>query len=111
MPFEKGRTKTGGRKAGAGNYATARARLDALGCDPLEGMAIIAMDPKTKAPLRGRMYAELAQYAWPKLRAIEHSGPGGTAIELNVSGTEVLERRIAGLAARIGTASSDPKPD
>ena len=37
-------------------------------------MARIAMDENNAPELRGRMYAELAQYTAPKLRAIEHSG-------------------------------------
>jgi len=27
--------------------------------------------------LRGRMYAELAQYVYPKRKAVEHTGAGG----------------------------------
>ena len=50
------------------------ARLAALNCDPLTGMAKLAMDKNNSAELRGRMYAELAQYIAPKRRAIEHSG-------------------------------------
>lgn len=41
-------------------------RLEALGCDPLEGMARIAVDEKAPLELRGRMYAELATYIYSK---------------------------------------------
>jgi hypothetical protein len=34
-------------------------------------MATLAMDKSQKAELRGRLYAELAQYLFPKRRAIE----------------------------------------
>lgn len=47
------------------------ARLEALGCDPIEGMARLAMDPENAPELRGRMYAELAQYVAPKRRALD----------------------------------------
>lgn len=65
--------KTGGRVAGTPNRRTLEVteRLEALGCDPIEGMARIAMDMAAPLELRGRMYAELAGYVAPKRRAIE----------------------------------------
>lgn len=79
MPFQKGHIKTGGRKPGSINKLTqeARDRLDQLKCDPITGMARIAMDRKAPLELRGRMYAELAQYAYPKLRSVAHTDPEG----------------------------------
>ena len=73
--------KTGGRVAGTPNKRTAEvvARLDALGCDPIEGMARIAMDEANPPELRGRMFAELAQYVAPKRKAVEHSAEDGSA--------------------------------
>lgn len=65
--------KTGGRQAGTPNKRTHELvlRLEALGCDPIEGMARIAMDSSSPPELRGRMYAELAGYVYPKRRAVE----------------------------------------
>lgn len=65
--------KTGGRKAGVPNKRTQELaeRLEILGCDPIEGMAQIAMDAKNPPELRGRMYAELAAYLFPKRKATE----------------------------------------
>jgi len=37
-------------------------RLEALGCDPIEGMARFAMDEKAELSIRAQMYKELAQY-------------------------------------------------
>jgi hypothetical protein len=51
-------------------------RLAALHCDPIEGMARLAMDKANPPELRGRMFAELAQYIAPKRKAVEHSGDG-----------------------------------
>lgn len=67
--------KTGGRKQGTPNKRTMELaeRLEAIGCDPIEGMARIAMNRRTRPELRGRMYAELAQYLYPKRKAIEYS--------------------------------------
>ena len=66
--------KTGGRTKGMPNKRTfdAAQRLEDIGCDPLTGMAILAMDTRNSPELRGRMYSELAQYLYPKRRATEH---------------------------------------
>ena len=45
-------------------------------------MAEIVNDTKQRPELRGRIAAELAQYLYPKLRALEHSG----VIDLEASG-------------------------
>jgi hypothetical protein len=65
--------KTGGRKAGTPNKRTVEVteRLRELGCDPIEGMARLAMDEKNTPELRGRMHAELASYVAPKRKALE----------------------------------------
>lgn len=70
-----GKREGAGRPRGAPNKRTLEVveRLKALRCDPITGMARIAMSKKTPLELRGRMYAELAQYIAPKRRAIEHS--------------------------------------
>lgn len=64
-----------GRKKGVPNKLTldVAEKLAKIGCDPLLGMARIAMDKKNPMELRGRMFGELAQYVAPKRRAIEHS--------------------------------------
>lgn len=75
----KGLPRTGGRQKGTPNKATVEvaAKLAALGCDPIEGMAQVAAHPESSLELRGRMYAELAQYVAPKRKAVEVSGPNG----------------------------------
>jgi hypothetical protein len=37
-------------------------RLQALGCDPIEGMATIAMDETAELSIRAQIYRELVQY-------------------------------------------------
>lgn len=78
--------KTGGRKAGTPNRRTVELhqKLDALGCDPIEGMARIALDQKNPPELRARMYAELAQYVAPKRKAIETSSTNKPAVTFNI---------------------------
>jgi hypothetical protein len=46
-------------------------------CDPITGMARIAMDENAPLEIRARMYTELAQYVAPKRKALEHSAEPG----------------------------------
>lgn len=85
----------GGKRPGAGkpkgstNKATqeVKDKLAKLGCDPIEGLARIAMEAvndanSTNKPnersqalqLAANCYKELAQYVAPKRKAVEHSG-------------------------------------
>jgi hypothetical protein len=64
------RTSGQGRPKGALNKRTLDVidKLAALCCDPIEGMARIAMNENNPAELRARMYSELAQYVAPSAR-------------------------------------------
>jgi hypothetical protein len=75
--------KTGGRAKGTPNRKTVEITelLAALECDPVEGMARIAMDDANAPELRGRMYAELAQYLYPKRRATEIRTDDGPTVQ------------------------------
>jgi hypothetical protein len=66
--------KTGGRVAGTPNRKTREIGelLESLNCNPIEGMVRIAMNPEASLELRGRMHAELAQYVYPKRKALDH---------------------------------------
>ena len=65
--------KTGGITAGTPNRKTQEisALLESLGCNPIEGIARIATNEKHSLELRGRMFAELAQYVYPERKAME----------------------------------------
>ena len=67
--------RRGGRKKGTPNKKTSdiQKRLDALGCDPLEGMAKIAEEAMEKKSysLALMAYKELAQYVAPKRKSVE----------------------------------------
>jgi hypothetical protein len=82
--------KTGGRLAGTPNRQTVEVleRLEVLGCDPIEGMARIAMDATTPIEVRARMFAELAGYVAPECKAVEHAAPNG-GIQIVMSATEM----------------------
>lgn len=72
-----GLPKSGGRAKGTPNRKTQEVanKLYELGCDPIEGMARIAMDNTQPTELRVRCYAELAVYMYPKRKAVEHTYP------------------------------------
>lgn len=79
----KGR-KTGGRAKGVKNRATldVEAKLKRLGCDPIAGMAAIALDVASPPELRARMFSELAQYIAPKRKATEITGAEGGPVQV-----------------------------
>lgn len=74
MSRPRGLPKTGGRVRGTPNRKTCElaAKLDSLGCDPILGLARIAMNEATAPELKVRCYAELAQYVYAKRKAVEH---------------------------------------
>ena len=67
--------KTGGRVAGTPNKdnQSIMDKLEALNCDPLEGMAKIAKKAMEEGEfmLAGTMFKELAQYVAPKRKSVE----------------------------------------
>jgi len=82
MGRPKGLAKTGGRKLGTPNknsHALSE-RLERLGCDPIEGLAKIALDPATKPELKVLCFAELAQYVYPKRKAVDLGLNEGTRV-------------------------------
>jgi hypothetical protein len=79
MTFKAGQSgNPNGRPKGSKNKLTQAVadRLEAMGCDPIEGMAMIAMDEGADLSLRAQMYKELAQYIAPKRKAVEMKTEG-----------------------------------
>lgn len=128
MPFAPGSIKpaNSGRKKGVPAKRTSvvlapaarslaplvATRLAELNCDPIEKMVRMALNSRTEPAIRARLYIELAQYVYPKRRAIEHSGViGGTTIDINVTARDVLIGRIAGIAARLPAPADNPEPE
>ena len=90
--------KTGGRSKGKANSATQEIidKLEALGCDPATGLAMIAMDPETKPELKVKAYSELSKYIYPQRKAIEHSGEVGQ-YQVGVESAEQLSTTLRSL--------------
>jgi hypothetical protein len=94
--------KTGGRTAGTPNKRTAdlAERLEALGCDPVEGLARIAAEPGTDSALRARVLADLLPYIYPKRKALELTGADGGVVEVDLPAVrERLARKLLSLIA------------
>ena len=84
MPFQKGRKKTGGRKAGMNLAATVRETLERLNCDPIAGLIQIAEDKSTEAQVRAHCYARLSRYVYPEF-APETTRESGNTFIVNVA--------------------------
>ena len=84
--MDKKGNKTGGRSKGTKNRRTQEVvnMLNELDCSPIEGLANIAKMAMEKQDyaLAGNMYKELAQYMYPKRRAIEVSAEVNSSIEI-----------------------------
>jgi hypothetical protein len=75
-----------GRPKGSRNRRTLdiEYRLERIGCDPIEGIAVIALDDTNPIELRARMYRELAQYVGRVATCGKSAGGGpGTAQPLH----------------------------
>tara|TARA_R100001594_G_scaffold75496_1_gene110260 strand:+ start:307 stop:597 length:291 start_codon:yes stop_codon:yes gene_type:complete len=82
----------GGFRSGAGRpkgslgekTKAVQAKLDQLGCDPIEALANISMDNSNTPELRFQANKELAQYIAPKRKAIEMDAnlDGGLKVNL-----------------------------
>lgn len=58
-------------------------KLAAIGCDPIEGMAKLAMDSTQPAALRFRCLAELAQYVYPKRKPVDIAVEQDSVVNVN----------------------------
>ena len=85
--------RRGGRKTGTPNKRTLAVaeKLETLGCDPIEGMARIAMDENAELGLRAQMYRELAHYIAPKRKAMEVTGEDGGPVKTEMTVSALLD--------------------
>jgi hypothetical protein len=81
-----GKRDGAGRPAGSKNKRTQEIedKLAALNCDPIEGMAMLAVDPTASQELKFQAFKELAQYVAPKRKAVEMEIEGSGSFNINV---------------------------
>lgn len=107
--------KTGGRRKGTPNKATARREREIAksGTTPLEYMLKVMRNPKADNGRRDDMAKAAAPYVHPKLAAVQHTGAGGGPIQ-TVDLTNMTEDQLNALEAIFGplaTASGDDEGD
>lgn len=61
-----------------------RERLEALGVDPLLGLAAIAQDTTASLELRAKVQCELMAYLYPKRRALDMSSTSQNPITISL---------------------------
>jgi hypothetical protein len=100
--------KTGGRKKGTPNRATAEKakKIAESGLTPLDFMLDVMRDPAREYPIRMDAAKSAAPYVHPKLASIEHTGADGGPIEVKTPETELARRALFLLAK----AAGDPNP-
>lgn len=90
VPNKKGNSNGAGRKKGVPNKKTSAVKemLNEMGCDPIEGMARIALEAKKRGDteLEAKMYKELAPYHSSRLSA--------TTIDASVTTEKTHEERL-----------------
>jgi len=87
--------KTGGRKAGTPNKASAAkaAAIAASGLTPLDFMLSVMRDENAAPEVRLEAARSAAPYVHPRLSAVAYSGPEGGPIEMRIE-----DKRAAALA-------------
>ncbi len=117
MPFKKGRAKSGGRKPGSPNRIKRELieKAEELGVDPFEVLLMIAkgdcegLGIKTggiSLSERLKAAAEAAQYLFPKLRGVEHTGD----LKVTSVQSEEQKRKQDQLYADLRTMWADRPP-
>lgn len=88
--------KTGGRKAGIPNKATAAKALAvaASGLTPLDYMLSVMRDESGAPEIRLEAVRAAAPYVHPRWSAVAHSGPEGGPIEHMIEERQRLAREI-----------------
>lgn len=103
--------KTGGRKRGTPNLATARREreISKSGATPLEYMLKVMRNPKADATRRDDMAKASAPYVHPKLAAHQHTGRNNGPIEYANMTEEEIDARIAAIVA--GAGEDEPEAE
>lgn len=110
------REKTGGRRKGTPNRATARREKEIAksGVTPLEYMLKVMRNPKASDDRRDDMAKAAAPYVHPKLASMQHTGRNGgpiQSVDLTNMSADDLERLESLFGPLAGSASDDAETD
>jgi hypothetical protein len=85
-PKGKPRHPATGRRKGTKNKHTllVEALFAAYEFNPIERMIQLCNSSAVPLEIKAMLLKELAQYGWPKRKAVEHSGGGGGPLEIRV---------------------------
>lgn len=88
--------KTGGRIAGTPNKRTQdlQERLEALGVDPLQGLALIAKDETAPLELRAKVQSDLMQYLYPKRKSLDVGSTNQQPISIRIGLSPVQDQPV-----------------
>lgn len=64
------------------NKLDVQKKLDVLGCDPVLGLATIAMDPTTSKELQYHCFKELMTYIASKKKSVELTGDSDAPVNI-----------------------------
>lgn len=84
-PGQSGNPKGPGKGYKKAKTLMIEQKLEELGCDPIEGMVTMAQDKNTDDGIRARLFSELANYIFPKRKAVEHSTENGESLSFTVN--------------------------
>lgn len=106
------RAKTGGRRKGTPNRATAEkvAEIAATGETPLDYMLRIMRDEMQEPSVRLDAAKSAAQYVHPKLAAIAHSGQMNHKHAVEYSDAELADIAAGGSAGAVAAANGATEP-
>ena len=92
--FQKGRAKTGGRKAGMPNKRTTRfhAEVGEAGCTPLEHMLAVLHDPSADPDRKDRMATAAAPFVHPRLAVVDSTIRATVEVNGKLSADELRQQ-------------------
>lgn len=88
--------KTGGRIAGTPNKRTQdlQERLEALGVDPLQGLALIAKDETAPLELRAKVQMDLMAYLYPRRKALDVGSSNQQPVSIRIGLSALPDQRV-----------------
>jgi len=106
-----GLPKSGGRRKGTPNRTSLapRDKLEAIGCDPGDGLAKIAEHPKTPLAFRLQAYSIVMPYVYAKRKPADDSNGERDAVDLHAMTKEEALELARDLIALLSPGGAPPR--